>query len=100
MRIVWLPYALRDLQSIVEYQETFASKDIAHRTARRIVNAATMLAESPYLGHPSESLDGIHELHIPKLSYLLPYRVIEERVEILRVFHEAQNRPSTWQENK
>ena len=83
----------------MNYHEKFASKNVAHRTARRIVNAATQLAESPYLGRPSESLDGLHELHIPKLPYLLPYRVIDERVEILRVFHEAQDRPSSWQEN-
>ena len=99
MRIVWLSHALRDIESIVRYHEAFASKDVAYRTARRIVNAATTLAESPYLGRPSESLDGIHELHVPKLPYLLPYRVVDERVEILRIFHEAQDRPSTWQEN-
>jgi len=97
MRIVWLSFAQRDLASISAYYESVASKDVANRVLQRIVRSASTSSDNPYLGHPSESTDGIHELQVARLPYLLPYRVVEDRIEILRVFHESQDRPSTWQ---
>jgi toxin ParE1/3/4 len=97
VRLVWLPFAQRDLTSIFAYYESAANKDVANRVLQRIVRSASFLIDNPYLGRPSQSADGIHELQVPQLPYLLPYRVAEERIEILRVFHEAQDRPSRWQ---
>jgi plasmid stabilization system protein ParE len=97
MKLVWLPFASFDLSSIAEYYETAATPALADKLIQQIVRSATALVENPHLGRPSESVDGIHELHVPHLPYLLPYRVIDDRVEILRVFHEAQDRPSVWQ---
>jgi len=31
------------------------------------------------------------------LPFVLPYRVARGRIEILRVFHEAQERPDHWE---
>ena len=98
MRIAWLPFAPRDLSSILAYYESAASKDVANRVFQQIVRSTSALAENPYLGRPSASADGIHELQVPRLPYLLPYRVVDERIEILRVFHESQDRPATWRE--
>jgi toxin ParE1/3/4 len=97
MRIVWLPLAQHDLVSIVGYHQAAGNKDIANQIIRRIVHSASAMIENPHLGRPSESIEGIHELHIPKLPYLLPYRVAGGRIEILRVFHEAQDRPFNWE---
>ncbi len=97
MKLVWLPFASRDLASIADYYETAASTPLAAQVVQQIVLSASALIDNPHLGRPSESVDGIHELHIPRLPYLLPYRVIDDRIEILRVFHEAQDRPSVWQ---
>jgi predicted transcriptional regulator len=47
----------------------------------------------------SESTDGIHELQVRRLPYFLPYRVVDDRIEILRIFHESQERPSAWESN-
>jgi toxin ParE1/3/4 len=98
MKIVWLPFAQHDLASISAYYEANASREIAHRVIRHIVHSASALIENPHLGRPSESVDGIHELHVAQAPYLLPYRVMGEQIEILRVFHEAQDRPSVWQQ--
>jgi toxin ParE1/3/4 len=98
MRIVWLPTAARNLVSIAAYHEKIATRETADRMVARIVHSATALVENPHLGHPSDSTDGIHELHVAKLPYLLPYRVIEDRIEILRVFHEAQDWPPVWRQ--
>jgi toxin ParE1/3/4 len=97
VRIVWLSFAQRDLLTISAYYESVASKDVANRVVRSIVHSASGLMDNPYLGHPSASTDGVHELQVARLPYLLPYRVVDDRIEILRVFHEAQDRPSTWQ---
>ena len=93
MKIAWLPFAQRDLSSIFDYYEGVASKEVASRVLQRIIRSASALADNPYLGHPSSSTDGVHELQVPRL----PYRVVGERIEILRVFHESQDRPSAWQ---
>ena len=93
MKIVWLSFAQRDLLSIF----AVASKDVATRLVQRIVHGASNLIDHPYLGHPSDSTDGVHELGVARLPYVLPYRVVNERIEILRVFHESQDEPSTWQ---
>jgi toxin ParE1/3/4 len=97
VRIAWLAFAQRDLASIFHYYEGVASREVASRVLQRIIQSASALAENPYLGHPSTSAEGVHELQVAKLPYLLPYRVLGERVEILRVFHECQDRPSLWQ---
>jgi toxin ParE1/3/4 len=97
VRIVWLVFAQRDLLSIFAYYESAANKDVANRALQRIVRSASNLIDNPYLGRPSESADGIHELQVARLPYLLPYRVVDDRIEILRVFHESQERPSAWQ---
>jgi toxin ParE1/3/4 len=81
----------------IAYYEGAASKEVASRVFQRIIRSASALADNPYLGHPSASADGVHELQVTRLPYLLPYRVVGDRVEILRVFHESQVRPSTWQ---
>ena len=96
MKIVWLPKAQRDLSQISGYLEEEASRAAANRILKRIVHSATLLMHDPWLGHPSESTDGVHELQVAKLPYCLPYRVIEDRVEILRVFHQARERPEEW----
>jgi toxin ParE1/3/4 len=97
MKLVWLPFASNDLASIADYHESAAGAKIADRLIQQILRSAAALVENPHLGRPSDSVDGIHELHLPHIPYLLPYRVVEDRIEILRVFHEAQDRPSAWQ---
>ena len=62
-----------------------------------IARSAPSLIDNPYLGHPSESTDGMHELQVARLPYFLPYRVVDGRIEILRIFHESQERPSAWE---
>jgi plasmid stabilization system protein ParE len=96
VRIVWLPLAQRDLLEILAYFESVASKDVGNRIVQRIVHSAEYLIGNPYLGRRSESVAGVHEWQVARLPYLLPYRVVDDRIEILRVFHESQERPPTW----
>lgn len=96
MKIVWLLLAPRDLTEILTHLESTASKDVGNRIVHRIVHSAAHLIDNPYLGRPSESVAGVHEWQVARLPYLLPYRVVDDRIEILRVFHESQEQPPAW----
>ena len=96
MKIVWLKTARSELQSIQRYLRANAGEKVAQDIVHRIVQSGSALAHDPWLGHPSESTSGIHELQVARLPYLLPYRVIDHRVEILRVFHQSQEPPVKW----
>ena len=37
------------------------------------------------------------EWHIPTIPYTLPYRILNNQIQILRVFNENQNKPSKWE---
>ncbi|WP_342359465.1 type II toxin-antitoxin system RelE/ParE family toxin [Terrarubrum flagellatum] len=88
--------AKRDLESIAAYLKKVASKSVSDRVLKRIAHSASLLRDKPFIGRASESTNGVHELQVPQLPYLLPYRVNEGQIEILRVFHEAQDRPESW----
>lgn len=55
-----------------------------------------MLTEQPLVRHVTDD-EEVLEWHIPGLSYTLPYRIVNNEIQILRVFHEAQNKPSKWE---
>jgi len=97
MKVVLLPFAKEDLQEIRQYiskENPTASKKVAEK----IKKSLSLLSEQPYIGHITDD-DEILEWHIPKLPYTLPYRIINNEIQILRVFHEAQNRPYKWENN-
>ena len=96
MKLLWLPRARRDLQSIRRYYAEHASKTVADRRVQKIVHTAERLLDHPFLGKPSERTEGVHELQIAGFPYLLPYRVVGERIEILQVFDESLPRPEGW----
>lgn len=97
MKIVLLLSAKEDLKNIREYiaKENPAA---AKKVAEKVKNAFLLLNEQPYIGHTIDD-DDILEWHIPGLPYTLPYRIVHNEIQILRVFHEAQNKPSKWESN-
>jgi len=95
MKIVLLVSAKEDLKEIKQYiskENPLASKMVA----KKIKKSLLLLSEQPYIGHITND-DEILEWHIPKLPYTLPYRIIKDEIQILRVFHENQNKPSKWE---
>jgi toxin ParE1/3/4 len=86
VQIVWLPLALQDLVSIRLWYGEAAGEPTANAVIQNIVRSAGGLRDNPARGRPSQSTDGIHELVVPRSPYVLPYRVVADRIEILRVF--------------
>jgi addiction module RelE/StbE family toxin len=89
MDVRWLRRALQDLDSIAAY----VARD--NPTAARALLAAIrertgQLASFPFMGRASERAD-VREFVVHR-HYLVSYRVRPERIEILQVWHTAQER--------
>jgi toxin ParE1/3/4 len=94
MRVRWLKTALRNLDEEARY---IAGDDpaMARLVVERILDAVALLADNPSIGRPGR-VAGTRELVVRKTRYLIPYRVREGHVEILRVFHAARRPPEHW----
>ena len=90
-RVEWTPPAKRDLEGIVRHIAE-ENLDAAFRIEDRIVAAVDRLARFPKLGRVGSRWEA-RELAIPRTSYLAFYRLVEDRVEVLRIVHGAQD----WQ---
>jgi toxin ParE1/3/4 len=97
MKIVWLALARQDLVAIRLWYSPVAGSATANALILKIVRSAELLIDNPARGRPSESTDGIHELVVPRSSYVLPYRVVANRIEILRVFDDRREPLEDWE---
>jgi toxin ParE1/3/4 len=91
MQIRWVRLALEDLEEIAG----FISQDnpeAARELVRRIREASQILAGHPHSGRAGRML-GTRELVIGGTQYILPYRVVGDEVQILRVLHGARRWP-------
>lgn len=94
MLIIWLKTALKDLDEIAEYiaQENLLAASQIVITIELQVN---LLATQPALGRPGRVL-GTRELVISNTHYLVPYRIKNNKVEVLRVFHTSRKPTQNW----
>jgi plasmid stabilization system protein ParE len=86
--------ALRNLDDEATY---IAADDAAaaRLVVNRVLDAVAILAEQPGLGRPGR-VPGTRELIVAKTRYIVPYRVRDKTVEILRVFHTSRRLPDRW----
>jgi toxin ParE1/3/4 len=91
MRIRWTQPALDDFKTISHRIEHERNLDTANRMCRSIYNAIQLLRRHPYSGRRGTK-EGTRELVILKSPYLAVYRQIGEAIEILRIYHGAQQR--------
>ncbi|MCK5231246.1 MAG: type II toxin-antitoxin system RelE/ParE family toxin [Desulfobulbaceae bacterium] len=94
MKIRWLDLANKDLDNI----EAYISKDspsAAIRVVLRIIEAVEILPKHPGAGRPGR-VEGTKELVISNTPYIVPYRLKNGTVEVLRVFHHAKKWPNTF----
>jgi toxin ParE1/3/4 len=92
MTPVWSPEAINDLVALradIEQDDPAA----AQRVALHIVqNIETLLPGTPETGRPGR-VPGTRELVIPKTPFIVPYRLVGNTVQILRIFHSARRWP-------
>lgn len=94
MKIIWAPEAIDDLAGL----RTYISRDnpaAARRLAIHIVDMVeTVLAENPHIGRPGR-VPGTREFVIDNSPYIVPYRVKDNALQILRVYHGARRWPDS-----
>ncbi len=94
MQIIWLNAALNNLDEIANFiaQENPLA---ASQVVEAIETQVNLLATQPALGRSGRVL-GTRELVISNTHYLVPYRIKNNQVEVLRVFHTSRRPPNKW----
>ena len=94
VKVKWLGTAIRNLDAAIE---CIAREDpgIANEMYAHIRKHVAVLAKHPEMGGPGRVF-GTRELVIEKYPYIIPYRVRENEVQILRVFHTSRKPPNKW----
>ena len=94
MQVKWLRKALLNL----DQEAAHIAKDNPKAAAEFVTHlrqGASVLSNHPHVGRQGR-VPGTRELVMTHFPYILPYRVRENRVEILRVFHTARKWPADF----
>ena len=92
MRLLWTPIAADDLESIYEYLSE-RHPTFTQSTVRLLYDTVRSLRKFPERGRLGDA-PGTRELILPRLPYIIVYRVTAEIVEVIRILHSAQDRRS------
>jgi plasmid stabilization system protein ParE len=68
------------------------SEQNAALVAERILSSVTVLRAHPEMGRPGRA-SGTRELVVPDTPFIIPYRVKENRLELIAVLHGRQKWP-------
>ncbi len=90
MRIRWTPEAADDLDRISS-RIAEGNPESALKIGRTLYNASALLSSFPNRGRVGR-IQGTHELVFTPLPYIAVYRVRKEAIEILHIWHGAQDR--------
>ena len=91
MLIRWTPAAAADLQQINDYLNDH-HPSYRQPTMRKLYEFVSALKKWPQRGRIGRE-EGTRELLFSPLPYVAVYRVTEESIEVLRIYHTAQDRP-------
>lgn len=94
MKIVWSRRAIRHLAQLRRHIEKDAEQNVA-LVADRIVTAVAHLQSHPEMGRPGRVV-GTRELIASGTPYVIPYRVRNEQLELIAVFHGRRKWPQKW----
>ena len=93
--IIWSPEAIADLAALrayIEQDDAAAAQRVALHVIR---NVETLLPDHPEMGRPGR-VPGTRELVIPNTPYIVPYRVVGNAIQVLRIFHGARRWPEAF----
>jgi toxin ParE1/3/4 len=95
MTLIWSPEAIADLAALrvyIEQDDPAAAQRVALHIIRHV---ETSLPNSPEMGRPGR-VPGTRELVIPRTPYIVPYRLVGNTIQVLRVFHGARRWPEAF----
>lgn len=90
MRLRWTEPALNDFKAISHRVEQERNLDTANRVCRHIYDTLQTLRRHPNSGRPGTK-GATRELVVPRSPYLAVYRLSGNAVEILHIYHGAQD---------
>jgi len=94
MQVRWLNRALQNLEAEAAYiaqENPKAAKELV----QHILHSVQQLAQHPQIGRAGRVF-GTRELVITHYPYIVPYRIKNETVEVLRVFHTSRQWPNLF----
>lgn len=94
MKIVWTEPARQDLREIFTYIAE-ENPRAARALLAEIKERVSVLASNPQIGRPGR-VDSTRELVLNGTSYILPYRVKDQQIQVLAVFHAARRWPDNF----
>lgn len=95
MKIVWTEPARQDLLELFEYiaEENPRAARVLLSEIKERVNALTNNPEIGRIGR----VEGTRELVLTGTHYILPYRLKNQQIQILAVFHTAKRWPDNFE---
>ena len=90
MRIRWTPAAAADLQHISDYLKEHHPR-YRQPTMRKLYESVRALRQWPQRGRAGRE-EGTRELLFSPLPYVAVYRLTEQSIEVVRIYHTAQDR--------
>jgi len=91
MRVRWTIPAADDLYNIVRHIQT-DNPQAAADAAEFLYDGCASLRKFPHIGRKGR-IEGTRELVFSGLPYTLVYRIQDQIVEVIRIYHGAQDWP-------
>ena len=93
MQLVFLPSTRSDLLWMRTYY-AHIFPDGAKRAAAQYDRTCGVIRENPLVGRPveEEEMEGVREFSIPRTPFSFIYRVVDDRIEVLRVWDQRGDR--------
>lgn len=91
MKIIWTRLALDDFNQAYHYVSTH-NPQFLKNTIQQIEKALENLKNYPYLGKQGR-VENTRELIVYQTPFIIPYRIKEDRIEILAFIHGSRQWP-------
>ncbi len=91
MQLVFLPSTRSDLSWMRTYY-TSVFPPGANRAAEHYRMACSVIRNNPLIGHPVEDMPGVREFPIHRMPFSVIYRVVDDRIEVLRIWDQRGDR--------
>ncbi|MFK7747972.1 MAG: type II toxin-antitoxin system RelE/ParE family toxin [Kordia sp.] len=93
MKIIWSDFAIENLKDIFDYYSNKASKRIAHKIKKQILDSTNQLLKNPKSGQLELNLEKLNQNHRYLISgnHKIIYRINGIQIIINDVFDTRQN---------
>ena len=89
MKISWSPRAREDIERIYSYYLSL-NPIAAKKLIDAIISAAMLLEDYPHLGRSAE-VGELRFWQVPRMPYLLPYRLLGDKMKLPRFLMSVKN---------